>query len=155
MIEFNGYLTGAAEKGFVRKSRNFAFFVLIFAVIFSYPMISAVGKYIVRDELFTRIMFIAVCFLPLCCFIPKGKQEHQSMLPKRVYVDDKHIVCVADRYTDSRLLSDVKKVIDRGEYYELFFVFGKMSEKYICQKSLLTKGSLTQFEALFSGKLHK
>ena len=77
------------------------------------------------------------------------------MLPKRIYTRDNHIVCVADKYTDSKLISDVTKVLDHGEFYELCFPFGKISEKFICQKSLLFKGSLGAFERLFKGKIVK
>ena len=77
------------------------------------------------------------------------------MLPKRIYTNGDHIVCVAEKYTDSKLIKDVKKVIDHGEFYELCFPFGKTSEKFICQKSLLSKGSLGAFERLFADKIIK
>ena len=77
------------------------------------------------------------------------------MLPKRIYTNDDTIVCVADRYTDSKFIDDVKKVIDHGAYYELCFPFGKLSDNFICQKSLLTKGSISEFERHFKGKIIK
>jgi hypothetical protein len=77
------------------------------------------------------------------------------MLPKRIYIKDDHIVCIADRYTDSKFISDVNKVIDHGEFYELCFPLGKVSEKFICQKDLLTKGSLREFESIFKKKIER
>ena len=53
------------------------------------------------------------------------------------------------------MISDVKKVVDHGEFYELSFVFGKVSDKFICQKSLLTKGTLEEFKAMFGDKVYR
>ena len=52
-----------------------------------------------------------------------------------------------------RNIEDVKCVRDFGEFYELVFPFGKISEKFICQKDLLSKGTLAEFEALFGDKI--
>ena len=154
MIEFEGYLTGTAEKAFVRKTRKTALFALGFGVLLTLPLIFLFGKAVFRDDAFIYAMLSAMFIGAIIVFIPKGKKEHQAMLPKRIYMDKSHIVCVADRYTDSRLISDVTKVVDHGDFYELHFPFGKSSDKFICQKSLLKKGTLRGFENLF-GKIIK
>ena len=66
-----------------------------------------------------------------------------------------HIVCIAEQYKESKPISDVSKVIDCGSYYDIRFPFGKLSDKFICQKDLLTKGSLEKFEELFEGKIRR
>ena len=153
MIEFKGYLTGAAEKGFVRKGRKIALIGWTIVLMLAAPVILFISIVIVRDISFFYIMLASLFIGTVIIFIPKGKKEHFSMLPKRIYIRDDHIVCVADQYTESKFVDDVTKVIDHGEYYELCFPFGKISSKFICQKSLLTKGSIRQFEALFDGKI--
>ena len=155
MIEFTGYITGKAEKRFVQKSRRIGLIFSSFAILFALPIAFLVGKFVLHDDAFIYAMLAGLSILPLICVIPKGKKEHLSMLPKRIYTRDNHIVCVADKYTDSKLISDVTKVLDHGEFYELCFPFGKISEKFICQKSLLSKGSLVAFERLFKGKIVK
>ena len=155
MIEFTGYITGKAEKRFVQKSRRIGLIFSSFAILFALPIAFLIGKFVLHDDAFIYAMLAGLSCIPLICFIPKGKKEHLSMLPKRIYTRDNHIVCVADKYTDSKLISDVTKVLDHGEFYELCFPFGKISEKFICQKSLLSKGSLDAFERLFKGKIVK
>ena len=155
MIEFNGYLTGAAEKGFVRKTRKIGLIGCGIVIPLSLPMIFFFSNVLLKDPAFAYAMLVALALVPIILLIPKGKKEHISMLPKRIYTDGEYIVCVADRYTDSKLIRDVKKVIDHGEYYELCFPFGKVSEKFICQKSLLAKGTIQAFEALFDGKISR
>ena len=153
MVEFTGHLTGKAEKRFVQKSRRIGLIFSSFAILFALPIAFLVGKFVLHDNAFIYAMLAALSILPIICFIPKGKKEHLSMLPKRIYTRDNHIVCVADKYTDSKLISDVTKVLDYGEFYELCFPFGKLSEKFICQKDLLSRGSIGEFEKLFKGKI--
>ena len=50
------------------------------------------------------------------------------------------------------MISDAKQLRDFGEFYEIVFPFGKVSDKFICQKNLLTQGTLEEFEKLFEGK---
>lgn len=153
MIEFDGYLTGGAEKGFIRKTRKIGLIGCAIVIPLILPMVFFCSNVLLHDPAFSYAMLGGLAFIVIMVLIPKGKKEHIAMLPKRIYTDGKHIVCIADKYTDSKFIHDVKKVIDHGEYYELCFPFGKVSEKFICQKSLLTKGTLREFEALFDGKV--
>ena len=75
------------------------------------------------------------------------------MIPKKIVTDNDYIISIADKYSDSRNINDVKLVRDFGEFYEIIFPFGKISEKFICQKNLLVKGTIEEFEALFGDKI--
>ena len=145
MIEFNGYISGPAEKAFWRKGRKIVLIGYLFVVPAVIPVLLFFGN-LFQSKSFIYAFAIYFALVPVLFFIPKRKKEKLAMLPKRIYINGEHIVCVADRYTDSKFISDVKKVIDHGEFYELCFPFGKISEKFICQKDLLTKGSLREFE---------
>jgi len=155
MVEFTGQLTGRAEKCFIRKSRRTGLSFVGFGCVLTVPFVVFISKAVFHDDLFMYMMIPALCMLPLLCLIPKSKKEHLAMLPKRIYLNKNHVVCVADRYSESKLIQDVAKVIDHGEFYELRFPFGKLSEKFICQKKLLSKGSIEEFERLFAGKIVK
>ena len=153
MVEFVGHLTGKAEKAFVRKTRNTGLWILAIAILLSIPFIFFVGKNIMHDVKFSYCMLGALCIVPLFALLPKSKKEHMAMLPKRIYSNEDQIICVADRHTDAKSISDVVKVIDHGEFYELCFPFGKLSDKFICQKTLLEKGTIEEFESMFAGKI--
>lgn len=154
MIEFNGHISGAAEKAFWKKGRKIVLIGYLFAIPAAFSVILFFGN-LFRSKSLIYAFAIYFSLVPVLFFIPKRKKERLAMIPKRIYINGEHIVCVADRYTDSKFISDVKKVIDHGEFYELCFPFGKVSEKFICQKSLLTKGSLREFEEIFKKKLIK
>ena len=48
-----------------------------------------------------------------------------------------------------------KSGLKADHFYFIKFPFGKYSDKFICQKSLLTQGTLEEFEALFEGKIER
>ena len=76
-----------------------------------------------------------------------------SLMPHRIVIENDIITCIAEKYVESKSLADVKKVQDFGDFYEFVFPFGKISEKFICQKNLISKGTLEDFENLFAGKI--
>ena len=147
MVEFRGYITGAAKKRFMQKSRNMALGILLFALFAILPTIIIIG---VRIHSWQMIVGYCSMFviLPVAAFIPQGKKAELAITPKRIYIQEDHIICVTDKFTDARMIYDIKKVIDHGEFYELNFPVGKMSDKFICQKSLVHGGSLREFEAI-------
>lgn len=156
MIEFTGPLTGAAKAAFLLKQRKTG--LLIFAIAFPLclPLIYFIGHMMFHDPRFTYLMggsMFVVCALMV--IRPMSKKEVAQILPQRVYANRNHIVSIAEQWKESKQISDVSKVIDCGSYYDIRFPFGKMSDKFICQKDLLTKGSLEKFEELFEGKIRR
>ena len=85
--------------------------------------------------------------------LPKSKNYKMLWNPQRIVIDQDMITCTANSYVESKFIDDVKEVRVHEEFYELVFPFGKISNKFMCQKSLLTKGSLAEFEELFKDKL--
>lgn len=152
MIEFSGYLNGAAEKYFHKKTRILGRNILLVGVLILLPAIMSIG---IRMKTWGLIIayFSLFIIIPLLALIPKSKKERIAITPKKVFTEDGYIVCVADRYTESRLLNEAKQLRDFGEFYEIVFPFGKISDKFICQKDLCTKGTIEAFEALFEGKI--
>lgn len=151
MIEFNGYLTGFAKKHFLNKSVRFVQYSYIVAIILMSPTLFAF-----MIKLLNPTQIVIICFgaiiIPFT-FQIKTKKGKQKITPKRIYVKDNTIVCITDTYTESKFIDDVKEVRDYGEFYYLIFPFGKISTSFVCQKNLLSNGTLEEFEALFEGKV--
>ena len=53
------------------------------------------------------------------------------------------------------MIDSVDTVIDYGDWYHLLFNFEDRDTYFVCQKNLLTKGTLEEFEALFDGKIER
>jgi hypothetical protein len=152
MIEFDGYIFGAAEKQFHEKNRVFGQTVLICSMLLFLPIIITLAIRI-HSWLLLCLYCAFIAIMPLLTHIPKSKKEKLSITPKRIFIEGDYIVCVADKYEESRLISDVKQVLEYDEFYELVFPFGNISHKFICQKSLIKNGTLEEFEFMFDGKI--
>ncbi len=161
MIVFNGHLTGSAEERFVKRTVEYAQTQFIVGAVLAIPMTPGIAR-LLHVQLSTKVLPYlsgAVCavFLlgMLLVRIPKSKKVKQACIPYRIYCEDDFIVCISEKDQVYRKISDVTKVRDRGDFYEVVFRLSKYSEKFICQKDLLTKGSLGEFEALFEGKIER
>ena len=152
MIEFRGRLTGAAERHFHKKSNTLAQNLFLFSMILLSPLLLPI-TWLLGNYLVVYVYCVIFVVIPLVVRIPKGKKEKLELTPKRVYIEGSQIVCIADRYEEIRNINDVRRVYDYGEFYDITFPFGKISEKFICQKELLTRGSLNKFEKVFKEKI--
>lgn len=151
MIEFNGYLTGASEKFFFKKNISYLQIAIIFAFTMVLPFIILLVKTFQALSILYAYLAVFVCLMiAVRIFIPKSGK---SVIPKRIYIMDNKMVCIADNFTENRSVELVKKVYDYGEFYFISFYFGKISCYFICQKSLLTQGTIEDFEKLFDGKI--
>ena len=74
-----------------------------------------------------------------------------GLLENRI-IDD-NLICISDKQSESRSIGLVKTAYDYGEFYFLSFPMGKKSGNFVCQKDLLTQGTLEEFEKLFDGKI--
>ena len=152
MIVFDGYITGVAKRHFTKKSFILGSKICLFAAIVVLPLIIILANRISNWNLIW-IYILFVISSPFIMHFTKSKKERLALTPRKIYTEDGQIVCIADKYEEIKDIQDVKCVYDYGEFYELAFPFGKISEKFICQKDLLSKGSLEEFEALFEDKI--
>ena len=151
MIEFNGYITGASRKFFFKKLISCFQNATIFAFTMVLPFIILLVKtFQALSILYLYIAIFACLMIAYRILIPKAGK---STIPKRIYIMDDKMVCIADNFTENRSVDLVKKVYDYGEFYFISFRFGKISCYFICQKSLLTQGTVEDFEKLFDGKI--
>ena len=74
MIEFTGYISGAAEKGFVRKSRKIFLTGAYITILLALPIVFLVGN-VFQEKSFVFVMGGILMLIPLVAFIPKSKKE--------------------------------------------------------------------------------
>ena len=154
MYEFRGYLTGAAEKHLIKYNIKFSATIIFFTIILWYP---AVAVFSIMEELWVLLDISSVVagFMPLLCLSPLNKKIRKRMTPKQIYTEDGYIVCVTDNGTESKRIKDIKVVRDYGEFYHIEFRFGNLSPSFICQKSLLTRGTLSGFESVLKKRIRR
>lgn len=153
MVDFKGELTGNSRKFLLKKQSKLQVVVFLLSLIVVFPMILALSAR------FT--MSIIWCYLGISAFIlilaslPSDKKSQKTFMPIRVYVDLKDEVIVHECETRERFheIDTVKVVYDYGEWYYIKFYFCSRDPYFVCQKDLLTEGTLDEFEALFSDKI--
>ena len=161
MIEFDGKISGAAKKQMFKRGKQMGISILVMGLTIFFPFVILMWKDLESFSSFSiwqlPIAYIAVCiFLPLIAWVlPISKKDKDALTTCKVFVDKEYIVAILGNGSEEyKLISDAKKLNDYGDFYELVFSLraGK-SENFICQKNLLTKGTLNEFEALFEGKI--
>lgn len=148
MIRFEGRITGAAEKQFWKHSGTVGVRLYAFAFLLVLTPIIIHGIR-VQNWVLAGTCLGALALIPLLPLLPKDK----DLTPKRIVIEDGEITATSNRQSETKSIRDVKTVYDYGEFYMLIFPFGKVSSSFICQKDLLTQGTLKDFEDLFKGKI--
>lgn len=151
-VEFNGYISGNAEKYFWKKEMRLGQNIILISMVLCFP-ISFILSRALNNDYFVIGYLLLVFICPLLCRIPKRKKEKIRYIPYRVYIEDGYIICCTQVQEEVRNLEDVKQVNDFGEWYSLVFHVGKLSNSFICQKDLLSAGTIEEFEKIFANKI--
>ena len=155
MITFDGYISGKAEKRFIEKQRNFVLFLVCQAFVLVAPLWFAFTSHTNQMLSVCLYAFLVVSIILLVLVVTKSKKENSKIIPHKIYTDGEYITAVSKTNVETRKVDWVKEVIDHSEFYELKFPVGKISNTFICQKDLLTQGTLKEFERIFKDKLIK
>lgn len=151
MIEFNGELTGNAKKYYMKRNISFwRKFTLFGSLIVCVPLaIFSVIKHM-------PILFCISCVVLLCAyFSPCLIKIVKGVMPEKFYIEEDIISCDIGGQSESIFLEDIKEIHDYGEFYSFMFTNGQYTPHFICQKDLLSKGTIEEFESLFKGKIIK
>lgn len=149
MIEFKGELSEKAKK-YVLNCNTFG----SVCVWMSIAIIGSAITIAVALLTYKIILVFLVPFAFVACigFIPLKKEVFQRV-PKSILIESGIIHLENDLQEISNAVENVKKVYDMGDWYHIIFYFPHKSIFFICQKDLLTAGSLEEFEKIFEGKI--
>lgn len=153
MIEFSGDLSDKCKR-YIQKSETkiATFSVLIVAIMFSIPLIIFT---IIWDWIFV-IGIPALALIVILVSNPKLNSPLKALnlyLPKKITIKGDTISIESEKTSANRSIINVKKVIDEGEWFHIIFCFGHGGGYFICQKNLIMKGTIEEFENLFKDKI--
>ena len=154
MIEFSGELTGKTKEYLLKKQVAMQTKVaIIIGVLFGAPTILAS----IFVSVYALIFFAPLAIVLVFSIKKPSEKDQKAFMPKRIYIDlnEETIVNECEEMERFHMISDVKEVIDYGEWYHIFFVYESRDLYFVCQKDLLTKGTIEEFKALFEGKITK
>lgn len=151
MIEFTGELSGNTKKYYMKRNISFwRKYTLFGSLIVVIPlMVFSIINHI------TILFYINGVVLLVSYFSPCIINFVNGVMPEKICIDGDNIFCNINGQLESVCLEDVKEVRDYGEFYSFMFTNGQYTPHFVCQKDLLSKGTIDDFERLFSGKIVK
>lgn len=149
MIEFKGDLTGSSQEYALKKSSKLIQRFLLLGAVFLLPSSYIISVTFLHSfwVFILPALFLALSIIPRITY---KKYTHQS--PICIYIDKGTIVINFKFNSQTLDISKVKAVYDYGNFYEIIPENIFNFSVFICQKDLLTDGTLEEFEALFDGK---
>lgn len=150
MFEFCGEITGAC-KDEALKEEQLAGFLASVLVAIPFTIITVLLTFRVNWAFSFFIVFV-ILFVALASKRPSPK-SYTLILPSKVIIEDGLISAENSKFHICRKIDDIKWIIDRGDWYQIKFYFPHNNSRFRCQKNLLSKGSIDDFERMFEGKV--
>ncbi|MBQ2793112.1 MAG: hypothetical protein IJF05_00255 [Clostridia bacterium] len=146
MIEFAGELTGESKRFVIKNMRRVAFLasVVIF-LFFGVPTVVFAMAY-------NYLLFLFLIPISIVLLNPFFQSDNMKKpFTVKITIESKELVYEHENLYNSYNISDVEDVIEYSEFYHI--LFNNFNKNFVCQKDLLTKGTIEDFEALFEEKI--
>ena len=150
MIIFEGQISGKCKEGVLRKGAKNSFIGgLITSILFAIPTVVLALKI----DLIILLFLLVIIPFPFLAAIPPKEKYYPMIFPSKVTIDTQtgRMTTQSSQFFAESSITEVVKVLDKGEWY-LIYVKSK-DGRFICQKDLLTNGTLDEFEKNFKDKL--
>ena len=158
VFEFTGELSTKVKKRICNIHKITSLIILSicmpFGLLISLPIIGIMENG-TKMLLGTAALAFPLMIIIIALIYPT-KYEYPEILPQKIYItDDGIIVSQSEKSKREDSIDRVKNVKDFGEWYEINFSGNKYKGYFVCQKDLLTKGSIEEFEKLFEGRIER
>ena len=151
MIEFKGELSKTCKK-FVLKNEARCSKMALTISCFPFAVADIIW-WAVSGKLYVLIVLPALVFTVFLAGIKPREKDYGVIMTKRVTIEGNDLECEGDQFHDIKSIDRVKSVIDYGEWYKIIFRFPNKSQRFICQKDLITQGTIEDFENRFADKI--
>jgi len=152
MIEFKGDLSKECRDYILNVNQIIG---MIAATIATMPFtIAAIVLTVNYKNMIFLLELPVAIFTIVAAYVTKPKGELlEKMMEYYVAINAENVIYEGNgRYLEIKI-DDVKKIIDYGNFYKIKFYFPNTGRSLICQKSLITGGTIEDFEQLFAGQI--
>jgi len=154
MIRFNGtYSDQSLGKSDIRAIKKYS---IMDAVCIVLSVVFIILDWKIKDNISWWMCICAAGSICLAVYLLIWLSVILIRRPKPfvdMLIDDEKIIYNDGADSKEMPISEVVKVRDYGHAYYLRFKKQPDAKWWICQKDLLTEGSIEEFEALFEGKI--
>ncbi len=149
-IVFEGELSEKNKKYFERgQDRDNRITMLIVAVLILVP----VTLLVVKCGLYFISLYSLNIIFVVGAFVPIKKQYREGIYPEMIIIEGEDLKSLGKNSSVYKKMYDVKEVEDLGDSYRILFDFPGRSPMFLCQKDLITEGTIEDFEELFADKI--
>ena len=155
MIEFNGELSEECKK-FITKLVGKLNIVGATICLILFGGITVI--FALNTSLLVLFFLPVVLFAVITMALPPkttSKEMNDYYYPKKIVIEEDLVWGEWENQYKEFSLDSVSQVIDYGDWYQIHFVLSRPLPPFICQKSLITQGSIEEFETLFAEKIVK
>ena len=151
MIEFKGELSKTCKE-FVVK--NEAYCARRAATIAYVPFaVAEIIWWAVSGKLLVLIALPVLVMAAFLAGIKPNEKGYGLIMTKWVTIEGNDLECEGDQFHETKTMDQIKCVIDYGEWYKFEFRLPGNCQRFICQKDLITQGTIEDFEKLFADKI--
>jgi len=158
MIKFQGELSNKCKKYILTQYlKTTSCILLLSGIIIGVVLtISLYFTYPKWRDLIMLICPISAGIMTIIMSMPPLPKDRYKLYPTCITISmrDGNLSYVVGNIYTVKSVADVKRVVDMGEWYRLYG-FNLRGTTLVCQKDLITEGSLEDFEMLFDGKIEK
>ena len=160
-IEFDGMITGKAKKAYYKKE-TLSWICLITSIWLGCAIIIPIAFTLmfgmklqdVYDLPFVLGMAVSTIIFFVLAIIAVRLKKYSL---KKISFDSKNAYILKGKRNYTVPATGIKQIADYGEFYQIKLYFaayvGFEFNIFICQKDLITKGTLEEFEKMFDEKL--
>ena len=147
MIKFYGSISEDNKKVIINKEKRTLFFASLIPVSIGLSLTIIAS---IKIDLICLLFLIPLLFFLCIPLFPLSKRTMDLMIPFEISINNEIIISQGNNFKCSQKISDIKKIVDYGPYYFIYFKWPKKSYRFLCQKNLIKEGTLLDFEK----KLH-
>ena len=152
MLVFRGEISENCRRYIIRTERkNARIGAAIAAGIFCVPITILAILY---HWAFTLAYIVLILLIILAGILPK-QDNYALIIPEEVIINNDVLESKSKKFHFTRMKNQVKKVVDIGEWYHIYFYAGYKCPRFICQKDLMQQGTIEDFEQIFQDKIVK
>ena len=160
MIEFSGEQSVECKTLIAKEKSKRIGLISSLTTLFISIIVLAVG--IVNNKLIISFVIIATfVFLSILAFVVPQKRINSVKINSKILVNSDHLILhhSTNFYTCNHPIvknfSKIKSVIDYGICFCIIFKYGDITNAWVCEKRLIAKGSIEEFEKIFENKIIK
>lgn len=152
MVVFSGIVSDEIQAKTMKRRTQYVFRLCAISSI-AIIIVGGVLWFILDGEMVEWILLSALLIGAVLLLLWNPRKKLPFRWEYHITIDEEKIVQESPLWPKpvEKPIKKIKKVLDYGDCY--YVIYGDMNNSIVCQKDLLTEGTIEEFESLFQGKI--